>query len=191
MSRLVGFHGFLIGLALVLSALAWPANAQVKIEGVTFDKQLSGNPPLELQGYGLLRYRLIIKAYVAAYYQSQLDAPLTDPLTSRKLIIEYFHAIKAEDFARVTLEGVQQNTTAEVFTAIEDDLEAFLQSYQAVQPGDRYTLSWHPEQGLSLSLNQTQLINFDNAKLSQALFAIWLGDQPGDRRLKERLLGRG
>lgn len=169
---------------------ALSASAQVEIEGVHFDRQLDTEPPLEIQGYGLLRYRLVIKAYVAAYYQSELDAPLEDMNTSRKLEIEYFHAIKAEDFTKATRKGVEQNTDQATLAAIEEDLEQFLELYQDVQPGYRYALSWFPEQGLQLLLNGESLGTLENAQLAQALFAIWIGDNPGDRRLKEALLGR-
>ncbi|SFC30584.1 Chalcone isomerase-like [Marinospirillum celere] len=173
-----------------LLLLAFPLLAKVEIEGVYFDRQVDTEPRLELQGYGLLRYRLIIKAYVAAYYQSELDAPLTDMNVSRKLEIEYFHAIKAEDFARVTRDGVKQNTDSVTYAAIEENLEEFLALYQSVEPGDRYALTWLPETGISLLLNGESLGSFDNAQLAQALFAIWIGDNPGDRRLKNALLGQ-
>lgn len=167
------------------------SQASVQIEGVTFASQLDTQPTLQLQGYGLLRYRWVIKAYVAAFYQTDTQLPVADMSGGKHLEIEYFHAIKAAGFVKATREGVQANTVAATYASIEKELEAFLQLYRDVQPGDRYALTWFPDRGISLNLNGEQLGSFNNKTLARALFAIWLGEQPGDQDLKQALLGTG
>ncbi|SFX56795.1 chalcone isomerase family protein [Marinospirillum alkaliphilum] len=172
---------------LVLAATS--AQASVKIEGVSFASQLNTSPTLQLQGYGLLRYRWVIKAYVAAFYQTDTSLAAEDMSGGKHLEIEYFHAIKAGGFAKATRDGVRSNTDQATYAAIEADLEAFLELYQDVQPGDRYALTWFPDQGISLNLNGEALGRFSDERLARALFAIWLGENPGDERLKQALLG--
>lgn len=71
-----------------------------EIEGVTFRDRFDANGTgLELCGTGLFRYPVFIKAYVGALYMPA-DFPSEDVLSdiSKRLEVEYFHAINGEDF---------------------------------------------------------------------------------------------
>ena len=66
-----------------------------EIEGVTFSDQVrAGGVALRLNEVGLLRYRYIIKAYVAGLYLGE-SATAADVLADvpKRLEIEYFYAI--------------------------------------------------------------------------------------------------
>jgi hypothetical protein len=72
-----------------------------EIKGVVFDDSLRlGDITLPLRGTGLLKYLVFIDAYVAAFYLAE-EVPSQKALgdVPRRLEIQYFHAIKAEDFA--------------------------------------------------------------------------------------------
>ena len=70
-----------------------------EIEGVSFDNTVkAGDAQLTLVGTGLLCYMIFIKAYVAAFYLEE-GANSRDALSDipKRLEIEYFHTIYAED----------------------------------------------------------------------------------------------
>lgn len=180
----------LIGLLTPLTSRASPAQADIEIEGVHFPQQLNTEPRLSLIGAGLLRYRWVIKAYVAGLYQSDPHAAPDDPSIARRLTIEYFHDIEAEDFAEATLKGVEQNLSAAAFDKLKSRVMQFNRLYQDVEPGDRYTLDYIPSQGITLRLNDRTLGQLMDQKLAMALFAIWLGPHPADEDLKADLLGQ-
>ncbi|WP_114416707.1 chalcone isomerase family protein [Marinospirillum perlucidum] len=173
-------------LLLITPALA-DDHEGIIVEGVFFPANYN---TLQLQGQGLLRVGLVIKAYVAAYYQAQPGASHEDPTSGRRLEIEYFHSIAAEDFVQATQAGIAANTSADDQQQLSTSLPAFLDLYQAVEPGDRYSLTWIPQQGLELALNGQPLGQLNDALLASALFSIWLGEEPASESLKEDLLNR-
>jgi hypothetical protein len=165
-----------------------------EIEGVTFAESVhSGESPLRLHGTGLLRYRVFIKGYVAALYladsfagKATSEAVLGD--VPRRLEIEYFWAIAAEDFARATVEGIERSAGREALVRLGPRIDRINSLYRDVRPGDRYALTYEPGVGTELALNGQRLGLIEGADFAAALFAIWLGEEPLDDSLRRQLL---
>ena len=186
-------HGSSKGFLALLFSVALVINAEAKeIEGVRFADQLRvGTALLRLNDVGLLRYRYVIKAYVAALYLGEGSRP-NDVLTDapKRLEIEYFYAIKASGFATATIEGIAANVSAEVLAELRPRIERLNTLYRDVKPGDRYALTYLPGAGTELALNGTTLGAVEGADFAAAVFAIWLGPRALDESLKTQLLGR-
>jgi hypothetical protein len=179
-------------LAAAALALLCPARAPAaEIEGVRFAEERSIDGfDLRLHAVGLLRYRYVVKAYVAALYLgdgSSTDDVLAD--TPRRLEIEYFWPIGAEDFARATLEGIGRTHDGEDFARLRERIEALNREYEDVERGDRYALTYLPGFGTELAKNGERLAVIEGADFAAAIFSIWLGPAPLDRSLKAQLLG--
>ena len=171
--------------------LGTAAEAKV-VEGVRFPAavELPGTR-LELAGAALLRWKLVVRAYVAALYLGAGARPeeaLAD--VPKRLEIEYFHGIGAEDFARVTLDRVRLNVSEAEFERLKPQIDALNRLYRDVAPGDRYALTYEPGVGTTLAKNGIALGTIPGPALARALFAIWLGEVPVDASLKQALLGR-
>jgi hypothetical protein len=162
------------------------------VEGVSFPPSYSEDGrTLALQGAGLMRWKYVIKAYVAALYLGEGATP--DEVFAdvpKRLEIEYFHGFEAEDFQRVTRDRVRLNVSEAEFERLRPRLEQLNQLYRDIAPGDRYALTYVPERGTELSWNGRALGTVPGADLAKALFAIWLGDVPVDDSLKQALLVR-
>ena len=61
--------------------------------------------------------------------------------------------------------------------------------YVDVEPGDRYAITYVPGVGTELSLNGEALGVIEGEDFAAALFALWLGDKPLDKRFRANLLG--
>ncbi|PMR82274.1 hypothetical protein C1H70_02715 [Halomonas urumqiensis] len=185
----------LVPLALALAswvALAPTAYAAdtVDVKGARFETQLeSEGQAYQMIGHGLFRY-MIWNAYAGAYYQPS-DQPEAAPLSDvpRRLELEYFHAIEADDFAGVTRDSVRERLGDAAYRELLPTLNAFTRAYQSVEPGDRYALTWNGD-ALTLALNGQRVYEGDDPQLARALFAIWLGDQPLKESFRNDLLGR-
>jgi hypothetical protein len=183
-----------VAAVLAVLLLACPAGARtgLEVEGVAFapSVQVDGQR-LVLNNAGLLRYRLVIKAYVAALYLGAGVAP-GDALgdVAKRLEAEYFWAIAGRDFGPATVEGMRRNVDAATLEALRLRLAQFAALFVDVQPGDRYALTYLPGVGTELSLNGRALGTIPGADFAAALFAIWLGPQPLDGDLKRALLAR-
>ena len=161
-----------------------------EIEGVRFPEQLQmGEAQLQLRGAGLLRYRSVFKAYVAALYLDEAthaDEVLGD--VPRHLEIEYFWSIPADHFAQATLEGISRNVDAEALEGLRSRIATFNELFADIEPGDRYSLTYLPGRGTELGLNGRPVGVVAGADFASALFGIWLGPNPLSDELRRELL---
>ncbi len=182
-----------IAAATLLAILAGGAAAPAKqIEGVDFEPQVQvGGEVLDLNGYALLRYKVVFKAYVAALYlRSSLEPEKVLSDTPKRLEIEYFWGISADDFAKATIDGIAANLPPDKVEGLRDEIREFNTFYADVKPGDRYALTYVPDIGTELALNGTPRGIVAGDDFAAAIFSIWLGESPLDSGLKAALLGK-
>lgn len=162
------------------------------IDGIQFnDSYNSGAVKLELRGFAILNYMLVIKAYAGALYMERgtLSSAVFGDIP-RVLELYYFHKISAEDFRGSTTEMIKRNTTDAEYSVISERLNRFNSFYMGVNPGDRYRAEYIPGKGTTLYLNGTALGTVPGNDFSRAFFSIWIGRDPIDKKFRERLLGR-
>ncbi len=178
-------------LFLLVAALPAAAAPAVRLEGVAFAREVDlQDTRLTLRGYGLLRYMVVIKAYVGALYLPD-EAASRDVLAPvpKKLELAYFHAIKGEDFAAATRKKIADNVSPSEQARLQARIDRLAAMYRDVSPGDRYALTFIPGRGTELSLNGESLGVIPGDDFAGAVFAIWLGADPIDRGFRDRLLG--
>ena len=182
-------RGLLVALFIV--ALRVQAGAAAEIEGVHFaDNIQSGDVMMRLGCLGLLRYKLVIKAYVAALYLGD-GADRGDVFADvpKRLELSYFWNISGSDIARAGNQILARNVDAETLTALRPRLDRINAWYRDVKPSDRYSLTYVPGLGTELALNSGRLGIIEGADFAEAYFRIWLGDDPIDTGLRDQLLG--
>jgi hypothetical protein len=161
------------------------------VEGVTFSREVrAGDSTLTLRGYGLLRYMVFIKAYVAAFYlpeRIRSENALGD--VPKHLEIEYFHDINAQDFAKATTSSISRNLSLMTFQRLKPKIDEFNALYRDVKAGDRYALTYVPGKGTTLSWNGQPLGTVAGDDFAVGLFGIWIGANSLDSDLKRLLLG--
>jgi hypothetical protein len=180
-----------IAAAALLILLAAPTAEATQVENVVFDKQVVvGQQTLDIKGAGVLRYLRFIKAYAGALY----TLPGQDPATilsdtPKRLEVEYFHALKGEDFGPATYKGLSKNVDAVEIERLRPQIDYHNSLYVDVQPGDRYALTYVPGVGTELALNGRSMGVIEGADFATAIFSLWLGENPFDHQFKRALLG--
>ena len=180
--------------AAILATLLFHATgsaAMVEIKGVRFATAVNvDDTHLTLRGTALLKYMVFIDAYVGALYTA---APRdTDDIlgpVAKRLVLEYFHAIKGQDFAAATRKKIEDNVSPAALANLRPRIERLAAMYRDVQPGDRYALTYLPGVGTELALNGEALGTIPGADFARAVFAIWLGRNPIDTDFRDLLLG--
>jgi hypothetical protein len=177
--------------ASLVASLPAAGRAGVTVEGVSFPAvQVVAGERLELRGAALLRWRSLLDAYVAALYlppEVAAGEALGD--VPRRLEIEYFRAIAAEDLGRAASAILRRSLEPARFAALRERLDELHARYEAVEPGDRYALSYRPGIGTELARNGRPLATVPGADFAAAYFGLWLGHDPIDARLRDGLLG--
>jgi hypothetical protein len=162
-----------------------------EIEGVQFESTYETQGiRMKIQGTGLFRYLGFIKAYVGALYLEE-GSLATDVLSDKpkRLEVEYFHALKGEDFGVSTNKVIAKNTDAQTLEKIRPQIDYHNSLYEDVQPGDRYSLTYIPGRGTELALNGKTKGIIKGADFASAIFSMWLGEFPMNEPFKEQLLG--
>jgi hypothetical protein len=161
-----------------------------EVEGIVFnDEYLLTGEKLQIRGYSVLNYMLVIKAYAGALYlrsQTTPDQALSD--IPRILELYYFHKISAQDFRDSTTEMIKKNTSPDEFSGIKSQLDQFNGLYRDVNPGDRYRAEYIPGKGTTLYLNGRALGSINGREFSRAFFSIWIGKNPIDKKFRDQLL---
>jgi hypothetical protein len=165
--------------------------AAAEIEGVRFaDRVRSGDVEMRLRCVGLLRYKVVIKGYVAALYLG--DGAADDDVLAdvpKRLELNYFWNISGADIGKAGDEILRRNVDGGTFARLRPRLDRINASYRDVKPGDRYSLTYLPGVGTHLALNGAEIGLIEGADFAEAYFRIWLGERPIDARLRDQLLG--
>jgi hypothetical protein len=178
-------------LAIVLAFNTPQRVMAAEIEGVRFDDTYTvAGIPLKINGTGLFRYLGVIKAYVGALYLQE-GTSVQDVLEDipKRLEVEYFHALKGNDFGITTNKIIAKNTDSQTLNRIRPQIDYHNSLYEDVEPGDRYSLTYIPGIGTTLALNGKTKGIIEGADFASALFSMWLGKSPMNQSFKQQLLG--
>lgn len=161
------------------------------IENVYYaDKINKKSVQMELKGTALLKYLVVIKAYVGGFYMES-GKPVSSALEDvpKRLELSYFVKIEADGFAKATREMIVKNTTKSEFNKIRAKVKLFNSYYKDVKPGDRYAITYVPGKGTTLELNGKSQGIVKGYLFSKALFSIWIGRNPIDKNFRKEILG--
>ena len=181
------FKTAVMALSLPLVALSVQA---AEVAGKKFSETYVANgKTLQLAGTGLLRY-WGFKAYTGALYLEK-EAAVDDVLSDRakRLELEYFRAIKGEDFGPATDKFIAKNVDAATYERLRPQIEYHNSLYEDVEPGDRYSLTYIPGRGTELALNGEPKGIIEGTEFAAAVFSIWLGSKPINNSFKNQILG--
>ncbi len=178
--------------ALALTLSGTMARAEVEERGARFEREITlGDEALVLSGTGIARYRVIFVVYAAGLY---LPPGTTTPEvlaadTPRRLEIEYFYDISAEDIILAANTKLEEQLTADQLASLEPDIATFHGYFQSVSEGDRYRMEYQPGQGTELIFNGEPVGTMPGAEFAEAYFGVWLDpDSPLSGSLRDDLL---
>jgi hypothetical protein len=191
-SMTFGLRSLLLTLAAAMMCAGTSAASAIDVGDVRFaTRAAAGASQLELLGAGVLRYRGVIRAYAAALYAAPDLAPerVLDDVPKR-LEIEYFWSLDAEDFASAANELLERTQSPAQLAALRERLDYLNARYEDIEPGDRYALTYTPGVGTELSKNGRPLGVVAGSDFAAAYFAMWLGERPIDVGLRDALRTR-
>lgn len=188
---MINYTKIYFALFAIVLFLVVPQVKGAEVEGIYFkDSVTVGDTRLSVRGTGLFRYLGILKAYVGALYVEEgtpTNAVLEDK--AKRLELEYFHAIKGEDFGPATNKVIVKNTDMETIERLRPQIDYHNSLYVDVQPGDRYSLTYIPGKGTVLALNDKPIGTIEGADFASAIYAMWLGQDPMNKSFRKQLLG--
>ncbi len=179
----------LLAAFVALAALS-PARA-AEVKGQVFEERASvDGTSLELCAVSLLRWKWVLDVYVMGLYLESCDDLPKKPQgeTARRLEIAYLRGFSGPQFADAADQVLERTFDAKTLEPLRERIAKLHAAYQAVEKGDRYALTFTPGRGTELAKNGKALAAVPGADFADVYFDIWLGDDPADGGLRDRLL---
>lgn len=185
-----------IFLAVCLGLGAFPLAAEeTEVEGVGIPESLEvDDQTLVLNGAGE-RSKYFMQIYVGALYlpsESEDASAVIEDDEAKAISMHITSGLISRDRMVETIEEGFQAAMDGDPSPIQDDIDRLIESFDdEIEDGDLVELIYVPDDGLTVRHNGDRVgkVEGDNT-FTEALFTIWLGDEPAQDSLKQDMLGR-
>lgn len=181
----------------IVAALASASVASAfEVAGVKLDETVTvANQDLKLNGAGI-RYKFIIKVYVAGLYLPEKKNTLPDILAlpgAKRVTLVLLRDIDPDSLGQAFMDGIRKNSDMSERSKIINQMVTFGHLFATVselKKGDILVVDWLPGSGTQCQLNGKKIGDLiPDAAFYNALVKIWLGPNPPDYKLKTAMLG--
>jgi hypothetical protein len=167
----------------------------ITLNGVMLEETVHvGNRNLILNGAGVRR-KYVFDVYVAALYlgekKSRAETVLADP-AEKRIALYFLSEVNVQELLYIFKKGFENNHSAEQLKQMKLPLRQFDDIFMAIgglNQGDLVQLDYQPDLGTSVMVNGSTRGTISGAEFYRALLKIWLGDQPIQDKLKQKMLG--
>lgn len=173
--------------ALAADATARELNGVALAESVT----AADGTRLTLNGAGV-RSKFVVDVYVAALYLPQKTTSADTAWQGagvKRIELHFLREVDAKKIVAAWDEGFAANTGAADLTRLRERIERFNALFPTLRKGDIVSLEYVPARGTQVSIGAQGRGLIAGDDFAQALFRIWLGEQPVSAKLKTSLLG--
>ncbi|MCC5812000.1 MAG: chalcone isomerase family protein [Ectothiorhodospiraceae bacterium] len=182
-------------LGLALAAVSQAAADTREVEGVELPERIElADTELLLNGAGV-RTRFFVRVYVGALYTSE---PVSDGAAAiameapRRIHLELLRNVGRDTMVDALVDGLDNAMSEAERVQYADEIDRFKGFFGGdFQQGDRGTMDAIPGIGLVVSMNGEEVGRIESDSFAGFVLAIWLGEEPADRRLKRGMLGGG
>lgn len=170
-----------------------------KIDELSFPRAItisdgSGEWDLVATGSGL-RTKFRFKVYEAVLYASPSSLPpanaaeIARPEVAKRIELHMRRGVDADKMTGAFRDGFEKVLGEEGMKPLEPVIERFLALFDAkIEEGETIELTWIPGGKLTTVVRGETKPALTDAKLGEALFLIWLGEDPVSRDLRRDLL---
>lgn len=181
--------GAFLAVALLTSSLQAAEVAGVEIPDTL---KTAAAQELKLNGAGV-REKWLMDLYVGALYLKQQEKDAIKIITDESDMAIRLHMVSdlvtSEKMTSATLEGFE-NATHGNTAPLKTEIDAFLATFkEPIKKNDVFDLVYVPGEGIKVYKNNELKNTVAGEAFKQALFGIWLSDQPAQKSLKTDMLG--
>ncbi len=165
----------------------------VEINGVTLPERITvENSNLLLNGAGI-RTKLFFNIYVGALYLPEKSSNSNQIINSdipKQIFMHFLYdEVKKEKIVSSFKDGFEDNSP-ELLNKIKGELDTFYSCFnQDIKKGDQIKLTFIPNKGTTIEINNNFKKLIPNRDFMVALFSIWFGNNPPTESLKNGMLG--
>ncbi len=170
-----------------------PATART-IKGVELAEKVEvAGQQLVLNGAGV-RKKFFFTIYAAGLYLPEKTTDAKTAITSdvpKRIVMQFvYHKVEGEKLVKAWNNGFFKNSQ-EKLDQLRERIDRFNSFFTgAALKGDRAVFTYLPGRGTVVEINGREKGTIPGKDFMQALWAIWLGENPADDDLKAAMLGQ-
>jgi len=182
---------FLTFVSIVLIGLEVGAR---EVSGVAIPETLQlESSELVLNGAGI-RTKLFMDMYVGGLYLKEKSSKARAITQADKVMALKLHIVSglitSERMTEATNEGFKKSLKGNT-APLRKEIDAFIAVFEEeIVKNDVFDIIYLPGTGVKISKNGTYKATIAGHDFKQALFGIWLSDDPVQKSLKQEMLGR-
>jgi hypothetical protein len=166
-------------------------NQTTTFQGIKLPYKLNlENKKLTLNGMGM-REKFFIDLYVSSLYLERSETNASRILKSKRSSAIQLNIVSGfitnEKMKSAIMNGFKQATNDKI-GPIQVQIDEFMTLFDSIKKGDQFTLLSKPNKGITAYKNGVKQTSIKGDKFRNALFKIWLGDNPIQSDLKESML---
>ncbi|WP_194850406.1 chalcone isomerase family protein [Nonlabens antarcticus] len=172
----------------------YTASAQMTIEGVKVEKNLTvDGKELVLNGAGL-REKFIFDLYVGGLYTTTKSSNASTIMNANEpmaITLDIVSKLVTQDkMIEAITEGFEDSVSDAERKILQPKIDKFIGFFnEEIVKGNEFQLSYVPGKGTMAHKNGKLLGSIEGLDFKKGLFGIWLGNDPADKGLKSGMLG--
>lgn len=180
-------------LFIVIVLCSFDLNAQLTFDDVTLPASITKESQQLVLNGGGLREKFFLDLYVAGLYLKNKSSDASHVMAADKPMAIRLHIksslISSEKMMGAVDEGMERSTKGQT-TTFSSEIQQFKDAFkEEIRIGDIYDIIYIPQRGLVLHKNEKELRDIKGLKFKQAVFGMWLCDEPISEDLKSAMLG--
>jgi hypothetical protein len=140
-----------------------------------------------------LRKKIIFKVYVAGLYLPQKESSADKIFKTdgpRHMVMHFVRSVGAGKINDAWMEGLEDNTP-NASPELKKQFEELCNLMEDVEDGDQIVFTYLPEKGTLVKVKGKDKGSLKGKPFADALFACWIGPEPGPGEdFREALLGK-
>lgn len=182
-----------LSFALVLLALPTAPVAAGELKGVTLPDTVDvDGTSLQLNGMALRKAMVFVKVYVAGLYLPEKQSDGTQVLSTdghRRMVMHFLRGVGADDICGAWKEGLEANTE-NPSADLQASFDTLCEWTGGAEKDQQYVFTYVPGTGTTVEVAGEVKGTLEGKAFADALFATWIGPNPGPGEgFKNDLLG--
>lgn len=156
------------------------------------DTMKAGDQNLVVNGGGK-RTKFGMKVYVAALYLKQKSSDATTIINADEpmgIKLQITSGLVTPDKMKDAIDEGFKKSTGGNTAPIQAKIDAFTSTFKDLTKGITYDFAYVPGKGVEIYKNGALASTIQGLDFKKALFGIWLGKEPAQEDLKEKMLGK-
>lgn len=167
--------------------------AQIEVEGVMVPEETTvEGQKMVLNGAGV-RSKYFMDLYVGSLFVSSKASnaqTIIDANEGMLIQLDIISGLITSEKMTDAINDGFENSLKTISEDVSEEVTTFKGVFkEEIEEGDTFQFLYIPEKGVQVWKNGGLLESIEGYAFKKALFAIWLGKQPADKKLKKGMLG--